>query len=433
MSSSKHIRIIMICAVLVAIIAISFFTGLSLYKQYPSSEVTVNSIPYVGIAFAGNTTEQAITQIDRARNYTNLFILDIGRNPLSRNQSAVYQICDYAVANELSVIINLGISDTHENDTTRWFWDQPMQDIRLNFTQRWGNKFLGIYDSDEPGGVQLDGDWERFFINFTQRLNRYHIPAMEHLNTIYQKTLAYKANGSNPDNYDLEANFFINDVLIDGDPGLRALNDANITTFTSDYGLYWFDYLGGYDVMFTELGWNASTAQQIALVKGAARLQDKDWGAMITWKYSEHSENGFLDAPENIYTQMLMAYQAGAKYIAIFDYSKDGNNTSYAMTDYYYNMLEIFWNDIHSKRFIDFSGPSSVLVLPANYGWGMRDHNDTIWGFWGTDAKTPIIANIMGNLVTKYGASLDIVYEDLNYPVAKGNYTRVYYWNQTSI
>ena len=39
--------------------------------------------------------------------------------------------------------------------------------------------------------------------------------------------------------------------------------------------------------MLTELGWNASVAQQIAQVKGAARLQDKEWGAMITWKYNE--------------------------------------------------------------------------------------------------------------------------------------------------
>ena len=37
--------------------------------------------------------------------------------------------------------------------------------------------------------------------------------------------------------------------------------------------------------MFAELGWNNSVAEQIALVKGAARLQDKEWGAMITWKY----------------------------------------------------------------------------------------------------------------------------------------------------
>ena len=81
-------------------------------------------------------------------------------------------------------------------------------------------------------------------------------------------------NGSKPQDYDLETNFFIQNVLKE-DPGLAALKTVGITTFTSDYGLYWFDYLGGYDVLFAETGWNCSLAQQIALVKGAARLQDK--------------------------------------------------------------------------------------------------------------------------------------------------------------
>ena len=163
-------------------------------------------------------------------------------------------------------------------------------------------------------------------------------------------------------------------------------------------------------------------------------MQNKEWGAMVTWKYTEHTEKGFLDDPENIYNQMLAAYQAGAKYIMIFDYSKDkdGNNTSYAMTDYYYEMMQIFWNDIHTKKFADLSGPEAAMVLPANYGWGMRDHGDTIWGFWGTDAKTPQIAMLMGQLIHKYGAQLDIIYDDPNYPPAKAGYNNIYYWNNSS-
>ena len=112
----------------------------------------------------------------------------------------------------------------------------------------------------------------------------------------------------------MEANFFLNQVLT-WYPGLAELNKNNVTSFTSDYGLYWWDYLGGYDVMLTELGWNASVAQQIAQVKGAARLQDKEWGAMITWKYNDVP---FLDGAKEIYDQMLASYQAGAKYIMIF-------------------------------------------------------------------------------------------------------------------
>ena len=76
---------------------------------------------------------------------------------------------------------------------------------------------------------------------------------------------------NHPDDYDLEADFFMQEVIM-GDPGIENLTAANITSFTSDYGLYWWDYMGGYNVMFTELGWNVSVAEQIDLVKGAARL-----------------------------------------------------------------------------------------------------------------------------------------------------------------
>ena len=50
--------------------------------------------------------------------------------------------------------------------------------------------------------------------------------------------------------------------------------------------LYWFDYLGGYDTIFAQLGWNTSVInQQIAQLRGAATMQNKDWGTIITWKY----------------------------------------------------------------------------------------------------------------------------------------------------
>ncbi len=137
-----------------------------------------------------------------------------------------------------------------------------------------------------------------------------------------------------------------------------------MTSFTSDYGLYWWDYLGGYDVMLTELGWNASVAQQIAQVKGAARLQDKEWGAMITWKYDDVP---FLDGAKEIYDQMLASYQAGAKYIMIFNYAKDENatNTAQAMTDEHFMALYQFWQDTHSKQYEDNSKAEAALVLPA--------------------------------------------------------------------
>ena len=117
----------------------------------------VKSEPYVGVAFCGNTTAEAIALIDRTKNYTNLFVLDTGRNELSSNESAVYEICDYATSSGLNLIVNLGINGPYEANVTTWFWNANLTDMKANWTQRWGDKFLGIYYNDEIGGVQLDG------------------------------------------------------------------------------------------------------------------------------------------------------------------------------------------------------------------------------------------------------------------------------------
>jgi hypothetical protein len=429
-SSFHYNRKLLLAAFLVIIVVVSSFVVVSYLQDSSQAPTNIKNDPYVGVAFCGNTTAEAFALIDRTKDYTNLFVLDTGRSALSRNETAVYQICDYATANGLSIIINLGIDSVTEDDVTTWFWDSSIPDIRANWTQRWGTKFLGMYYNDEVGGIQLDGEWERFYERFGANLSHIDHPALRRLGEIKTKMDAYTANGTSPDNYDLEADFFVNLVLNESDPGLAKLNHNGIPSFTSDYGLYWWDYLGGFDVMLAELGWNASVAQQIDQVKGAARLQNKDWGAMITWKYDDVP---FLDSAKSIYDQMLESYQAGAKYIMIFNYAKDKNatNTAEAMVDQHYMALYQFWHDIHSKQYEDNSKPEAALVLPHNYGWGMRNPNDTIWGFWPSDSKTRHIAINMATLLDWYGTKLDIVYEDPAYPVSSANYTHVYYWGQT--
>jgi hypothetical protein len=424
MSSFRRTKKLLISILLIAIIGVSVF---ALQQSHPSAKVVdPTSIPYVGIAFCGNTTAEAKTLIDRTKSYTNLFILDTGRNAISQNESAVYEVCDYAAANGLSLIINFGMEEVVNVDRSTWFWHQPLDGIKQNWTERWGEKFLGIYYSDEPGGAQLDANWTRYYSRSSERLSQSTHPVMQDLYGVYLKMRDYADNGTKPQNYDLETQVFV--YALTDDPGIQHLKAAGIRSFTSDYGLYWFDYLGGYDVMLTQLGWNASVAQQIALVKGAARLQDKEWGAIITWKYNTAP---FLDSGDEIYNQMLTAYQAGAKYITIFNYAFENGTSFDAMTDEHYIALERFWNDIHQKSFEDLSTPKAALVLPHNYGWGMRSPNDTIWGFWPPDEKTEQTGTIMGKLLAKYGAALDIVFEDEAYPMSKAEYEAVYYWNQT--
>ncbi len=43
--------------------------------------------------------------------------------------------------------------------------------------------------------------------------------------------------------------------------GHNDLKNNNLTTFTSDYALFWFDYLGGFDTLFAQLGHNSYLKQ----------------------------------------------------------------------------------------------------------------------------------------------------------------------------
>ena len=286
--------------------------------------------------------------------------------------------------------------------------------------------FLGIYYNDDVGGLQLDADWRAWYTIYGSRLNQIGVPIANDLYAIYLKMKADVDNGTLPTNYDTEANFFVKDVM-GLDPGVQNLTSAKIPMFISDYGLYWWDYLGGYSTVFTELGWNVSVAEQIAEVKGAARMQNKDWGAIITWKYDQPP---YLDSGDQIYNQMLMSYEAGAKYITIFDYPY--NQTTYgALTNDQFLAVQRFWNDVTTKKFSDLSAPEVALVLPHNFGWGMRNPNDTIWGFWKSDNRTQSIAIDISELLAKYGPALDIVFDDAAYPVSNVPYQHVYYWNQT--
>lgn len=96
-------------------------------------------------------------------------------------------------------------------------------------------------------------------------------------------------------------------------------------------------------------------------------------GTIITWKFDELP---YLDTSEKIFEQIIMSYEAGAEYIIIFNYPQIGNNPYGAMTEEHFKTLEEFWREIN--RLSDLEDNSKikkadiVLVLPKNYGWGMR-------------------------------------------------------------
>jgi hypothetical protein len=347
---------------------------------------------FVGVAFGGNTTTEAKLVINRIKEYSNLFILQSG--PISTNETATNEICDYAVASGLNIIVYFGDLDprilAEKNLTWRASW---VNSANL----RYGEHFLGVYYYDERGGIYLDTD---------KNAHQWILPPNS--------------------TYDSVASGFINGFL--NDSGTVALRAHNTPIFCSDYTLYWFDYLSGYDVVLAQVGWNHSLVKDVGLLRGAATLQHKEWGAIITWK---NTIPPYLDSGEAIYGQMISAYEAGAKYIVIFNYPYSDGNPYGIMFDEHFEALEKFWNDKWQGKITHGSTVAdAVLVLPKNYGYGLRYPEDKIWGFWGPDEKSPQIWSISQELLSRYGYRLDIVYDDPEFPV-EGKYQHIFYWNQT--
>ena len=228
--------------------------------------------------------------------------------------------------------------------------------------------------------------------------------------------------------YDDAANVFVkhNKNTLEG-IDKKQLEKQAISVFTSDYGLYWWNYKGGYDCILAEIGWNNSITQEIGLVRGAANMQNKQWGTIITWKYTQAP---YLTDGEEMFEQMKTSYEAGANYVVIFNYSENpaDHNT---LQEEHFQALQRFWNEIVQNSKVTHGNikAEAALVLPQNYGWGMRNLNDHIWGIWPADDNAQIIWSKLQNRISQHGLKLDIVFEDPDYPV-EGKYAHIYYWNK---
>jgi hypothetical protein len=117
----------------------------------------------------------------------------------------------------------------------------------------------------------------------------------------------------------------------------------------------------------------------------------------------------------------------------IFNYAEDMEGPYGIMQDEHFMALERFWNEVVQSPEVKQGSvkAEAVLVLPENYGWGMRHPEDKIWGLWGPDEKSEQIWTLSRDLLEQYGFGLDIVYDDPMFPVA-GKYPQIYYWNHTS-
>ena len=369
------------------------------YVYHQTKNDVSNEEFFFGVTYGSNTSSEAKLLIDKVKEYTNLFIIDSW--DISTNETALNEICNYAVDAGMSVIVYF---DYVFYNVEPWLWLHTWLETAK---ERWGNQFLGIYLYDEPGGNQIDtGQW---------RSGEWAREAME-----------------NASDYSDAANRFVTDIP--STLSWRNAKSTNLPFFTSDYALYWFDYLAGYDTIFVELGWGISTIQQIALCRGAANVQGKDWGAIITWTYYEPP---YLASGPEIYQEMLTAYCAGAKYVAVFNYPKYPEDNVYGILDEkHFTAMKLFWDYVQAfPRETDGKVDGEVaLVLPKDYGWGARRSEyvkeDRIWGFWPEDEKIQIMGQNMKKLMSMYGLRLDIIFDDpqFNY---KEKYSGIYFWNST--
>ncbi|MGD6806951.1 MAG: hypothetical protein ACQCN4_08340 [Candidatus Bathyarchaeia archaeon] len=424
---------------------------------------------YVGVTYGGSSVQDAELLIDKVKDYTNLFIL---QGPLQHNNSAIDVIGNYAVNSDMNFMVYLGMNSIPLG--TNWL---------ASYDGRWGDSFLGVYAIDEPGGKMLDGQTSLIEKSTGTWWTKNADGSIYGYNQKFGCTLTYMQNGTvkmeNRDNtlpfYDLfyypngttaggsrdkYFNYTISvlrdtsnlkytyDELWNAYPiqrpevaeqyytdfvsfevnQTRHFQNTTLNVITADYGLHWYDYQSGYDAILGEFCWNESVTQTIASVRGAANSYGKDWGVIITWKYTQ---TPYLASGDEIYEQMRTAYENGAKYIVIFNYAKDMNGPYGTLQDEHFAALQRFWTDVNSQNIKHEEVKADVaFMLPSGYGSGLRRQDDVVWGLWAANETDNQIWLNLQNALSKYGEKLNIVYEDSAFPVA-GKYSQVIYWNQT--
>jgi hypothetical protein len=357
---------------------------------------------YVGVEFAYShnlNSSQVIFSdlkalVDKVEGYTNLFI--IGIPEVSLNQTLLTQSCDYITGKaDLSVIVLY-------KDTTKYNYN--LSEWTHGAERRYGNKFIGVYRIDEPGGKELD--------NAT-------------FGGLPDRFLNQKDYNPNVRNYKDAADLYVHVLRLHID-ALRTFLYPKI--FTSDYGLYWFDYRGGYESIFGEFVWNNSRQIALSACRGAAHAQGKDWGVMVTWKYDKPP---YIEDGQQLYDDLILAYKAGAKYAAVFNYPAIGQYGIF--TDEHFDALKNFWNYVKSNPKDHGAQPGKVAyVLPEGYGFGLRRPDDNIWGVWGPDDLASKVWTDTNKLLSQYGLNLDIVYDDPEFISAVTNrYEQLFFWNKT--
>ena len=237
------------------------------------------------------------------------------------------------------------------------------------------------------------------------------------------------------ENYSDAANKYINYLnwLLRSGPYAITKNFAYPTEyqlFTSDYALYWYDYKAGYDTVFAEFGWNYSQQLNVDLCRGAATVQNKDWGVMITWKYTQPP---YIESGPDLYNDMMLAYENGAKYIIVFDSDKNWtqNILQQEQLDAMKAVLAVCSSQPQNHSPVS---DRTAYVLPEDYAYGFRGPRRQNLGTMGKQIHLRLdISMSVGTLLQMFGNNLDIVYPDEQQTIESIGYHYVVYWNDSRL
>ncbi len=383
-----------VLAVLLVLALVFTLVGIDLQSQQASSRPAV----FVGVDIAYGNETDVYAVADAVYGYANLII--VGSLNVTQNTAALTRVCNFLYQKGFYFIVFVAFA---KNDYL------PPRGPTPAFvgmaSAKWEDKFLGIYLFDEVGGYQLD-------------TSEKVVPSAPTIQ------------------FDARDYAYASEAYVAGLTGYITESSDWFTPspvqsqlFTSDYGLYWYDYLSGYGTVFTEFVGNQSRQIAVALDRGAAHTFGEDWGVIITYQGNSTIENA-----TQLYSDMTFAWQSGAKYIVVFD----GNSTE--ATPYgvlmpaHLNAMKQFWNYTKTNTRSGEYPADTAYVLPANYGYGFRGPSDTIWGLWNADALSPQVWNGANSLLATYGNNLDIVYETrLGSEYVALPYKTLIFWNGATI
>jgi hypothetical protein len=383
---------------LIVILALIIIAGLSI--AFIGEDIIINQPKdalgvFFGLDIGYGDEQTAIGLIEKVDSYVNLIIL--GSLNVTTDTEKLTRLCDLIYRKDLHFLIYVAFGEGDESSPPRG----PDSQFFVMASDRWGSRFLGVYLFDEVGGKLMDGAHS---IDVT----------------------AAKTHSEAAILFTHHLNYYLGNIS-------KYYEPAQFPLVTSDYALYWFNYLAGYDVVFTEYVENQSRQIATGLCRGAAKSQNKEWGVIITW--SEDLESFVLN-PEQMYSDLILAYQNGAKYIVVFNSpGKFPAPTEYGtLTSEHFDKMKNFWNYINTQSPVENYPANTAFVIPKDYGYGFRGPDDKIWGKWEADSFSSQIWNDIKSLLESNIQYLDIVYETkidnetINLP-----YAELIYWNGTII